>query len=91
MAIKGTILPQINVAMGQSKGWSEDYEWIENDGFPKELPKLSTTDFPVIQMTISTVFNNTLATDDNRIENVYLQFKKGDEEPFQVHADYIEK
>lgn len=86
--LKGTIIDAINVAMGQAKTWTDEYEYIETDNFPKALPEVSTSQFPILQMTISTKFLNSLATQNDHIENVFVQFQKGNEEPLQIVADY---
>lgn len=52
------------------------------------LPEVSTSEYSVLQMTISTKFKNALATKKDMIDNVFVQFQKGNEDPYQVQADY---
>ena len=77
-SVKGTISSDFRVAVGVTQSWDDPYEYVVTEGFPVHFNETSTTNVPILQITIKTAFNNSLATVDDHIQSVYAILQKDD-------------
>ena len=54
--IRRKISNDVRITLGQQKNWDVEHEWIESEGFPKQLPVRKTESFPILDITILTYF-----------------------------------
>ena len=64
--IKRRISDDVRITLGQQKNWEEKHEWVESDGFPKQLPFISTESYPILDVTILAYFEG----DEDRLKPI---------------------
>ena len=65
--VKGTISSDMRAAVGVSSNWNEPYQYTVSEGFPIDFNEISTSSYPILQITVKNMFNNSLATINDHI------------------------
>jgi len=85
--IKRRISDDVRITLGQQKNWEEKHEWVESDGFPKQLPFISTESYPILDVTILAYFEG----DEDRlkpIQSAVVILQKGNDPPVTLAATW---